>query len=473
MADVTNKYLDLAGLTVYDTQIKSWANSLNQLGIKTILKSADGNSINFYKKPSATLSDTADFSIELGSADVAAQLAALATKVGATWNSTTKQYEISLDSSLEATTVVGAINEVISDFNAFIGEIPSGATATTVIGYIAEAITNAIANLDGSATIATESNGVVTIKGGITEADGVIDNDSSSDITLAKVATTGAAEDVSIADAGSKFEATTVEGALLELANAVGAQNIYVTDDSAGQSDYAKVYKIYQGNGSAASPVEAELKGTINIPKDKVVESGSVVDITYNAGKLYDGATDVTALIVGTGTPTSADAGKYIKLVLQNVTDPLYIAAKALVDIYTGGTNTETTVTISSTNEITVTVNDIAASKITYIAEDQSQSISRESVGAALTRLDGDDTTTGSVAKKAKDAAAAAVAALDGSAAIVSKVAGSGSGTSKEADVTTFTGAVVEADGVIDKDSSTANVIFQSIAGSEITALFA
>ena len=64
-------------------------------------------------------------------------------------------------------------------------------------GSVAQQITAAIEALDGSATIASESSGVVTIKAGISEVDGVVDNSSGTDITLAKVATTGAAVDVS------------------------------------------------------------------------------------------------------------------------------------------------------------------------------------------------------------------------------------------------------------------------------------
>ena len=77
----------------------------------------------------------------------------------------------------------------------------------------------------------------------------------------------------------------------------------------------------------------------IDIPKDMVVESGSVVDITFNTSdnKLYDGAVDVTSLIVGTsGTASANNAGKYIKLIVANATsDKIYIAAKDFVDIYT------------------------------------------------------------------------------------------------------------------------------------------
>ena len=136
-------------------------------------------------------------------------------------------------------------------------------------------------------------------------------------------------------------------------------KTVYIVDNGA-TSAYAKVYSIYQGStGSAASPVAGEKLIDINIPKDQVVESGSVADITFHDSKLWDGATDVTALIKGTGTPTAADAGKYIKLVLQNVTDPLYIAAQSLVDIYTAQPNaTSVQLTISNTNEISAVIVD-------------------------------------------------------------------------------------------------------------------
>lgn len=45
--------------------------------------------------------------------------------------------------------------------------------------------------LDGNATIASETNSIVTIKGGVKQEDGLISNSSANDITLAKVAKTG------------------------------------------------------------------------------------------------------------------------------------------------------------------------------------------------------------------------------------------------------------------------------------------
>ena len=107
-----------------------------------------------------------------------------------------------------------------------IGEIPQASSATTVIDYVDEKTGAGIDALDGSATIATAVNGVVTLKAGVVEEDGVIDNSTGSDITLAKVATTGAAVDVSITDSGSLFNGTEVETALAEAMTAAnGAQS--------------------------------------------------------------------------------------------------------------------------------------------------------------------------------------------------------------------------------------------------------
>ena len=188
-------------------------------------------------------------------------------------------------------------------------------------------------------------------------------------ITLADVATSGAAEDVSYDNSTSGLTATDVQGALDELAEAseggVASKTVYITETAGGSGDaYSKRYGIYQGaNGSTASPVPAEKLGDIDIPKDMVVESGSVVDIVFKASDntLHEGSEsgpDVTVAIKGQGvTPTAADAGKYIKLTIANATsDTLYIKATDLVDIYTGGTTSDGTITIDNSNEITFTL---------------------------------------------------------------------------------------------------------------------
>lgn len=89
--------------------------------------------------------------------------------------------------------------------------------ADTVEGSVAKSIKDAISELEGNATIATVNDGVVKLKAGVTEANGVISNSTGTDITLAKVATTGAAADVSITDTNNNYTSTNVEGALNEI----------------------------------------------------------------------------------------------------------------------------------------------------------------------------------------------------------------------------------------------------------------
>ncbi len=187
------------------------------------------------------------------------------------------------------------------------------------------------------------------------------------------------AAEIGIADLESVLAASNVEAALNELFHDQNAKKIWFHDDSAGQSEYAKVYKIYQGeNDYVADPAEGyvnpTLIGTINTPLDKVVQSGSVVEIFFDESDdtLHEGSvsgTDVTEFIKGSAIPTEADAGKYIKLVLQNVDDPLYIAVKDLTDVYTGGTNAEATVVIDEHNVVRVEINKVAATKVTYQAQ--------------------------------------------------------------------------------------------------------
>ena len=188
-------------------------------------------------------------------------------------------------------------------------------------------------------------------------------------IDLADVATSGEASDVSFTPGTTGLASTDVQGAIEELAEAAGggvaSKTVYITETAGGASDtYSKRYGIYQGaTGSSASPVPAEKLGDIDIPKDMVVESGSVVNIVFKASDntLHEGSEsgpDVTEAIKGQGvTPTAADAGKYIKLTIANATsDTLYIKATDLVDIYTGGTTSDGTITIDSSNEITFTL---------------------------------------------------------------------------------------------------------------------
>ena len=204
----------------------------------------------------------------------------------------------------------------------------------------------AIAALTGSATIASVADGVVTLKAGISEASGVVSNSSGSDIPLAKVATTGAAEDVSYDNSTSGLTADDIQDAIDELAEAsaggVDSKTIWVNPNEGVTTGYLKTYGIYQGaNSYDAQTNPATLIGKIDIPKDLVVTSGTVGTVTV-ADEPYEGA------VVG---------DKYIDLAIANQTEHIYIPANSLVDIYTVEQNaTQIQLAIDSNNVISATI---------------------------------------------------------------------------------------------------------------------
>ena len=180
---------------------------------------------------------------------------------------------------------------------------------------------------------------------------------------------TATAANVAFDDTTAHTGGNTVQAAIESIAQATGggvaAKTVYMTETSGSSSDpYSKRYGIYQGGtGSPSSPVPAEKLGDIDIPKDMVVEDGSVVEIFFDDSddSLHEGSIsgpDVTEAIVGTGgTATASDAGKYIKLIIANTASTaIYIKATDLVDIYTGGTTNDMTISISNSNVITGTL---------------------------------------------------------------------------------------------------------------------
>ena len=106
--------------------------------------------------------------------------------------------------------------------------------------------------------------------------------------------------------------------------------NLKMEVKAAPNNGYLKTYQFTYGTGSAFE---------IDIPKDLVVESGEVI-------------------VVADDSPVSGlTNGTYLKLVIANQTNPVYINVKDLCDVYTGKTVTDgVSVAISATNEISATL---------------------------------------------------------------------------------------------------------------------
>ena len=102
--------------------------------------------------------------------------------------------------------------------------------------------------------------------------------------------------------------------------------NLKMEVKAAPNNGYLKTYQFTYGTGSAFE---------IDIPKDLVVESGEVI-------------------VVADDSPVSGlTNGTYLKLVIANQTEPVYINVADLCDVYTGKTATDgVSVAISASNEI-------------------------------------------------------------------------------------------------------------------------
>jgi hypothetical protein len=219
-----------------------------------------------------------------------------------------------------------------------------------------EALYTEITKLEGDAEVSGSiANLLAAMKSTI---EGEVVNSISAgneSIVIGGTATAPTAEVQISAKAGNDLSIETgsgEEGLYVNIPAGVDYTVTLSTDTTA--SSVAKRYVLKQGPSGSQTTI-----GNIDIPKDMVVSEGTVVDITYDNGKLYDGATDVTEFIKGaSGTATAADAGKYIRLTISNATtDKLYIAAKDLVDVYTAQQNAaQVQLAIDSNNVISATI---------------------------------------------------------------------------------------------------------------------
>ena len=367
MADA-KKYLDLQGLTTYDGKIKGYVNE---------------------KESALDAKITAEKNRAEG---VEGTLTGLTTD--AKDNLVAAINEVDSNADVAA----AAANVAQSDVDALeglVGTLPEGATAKTVTGYIDEA----------AGKVATD----------LTALDG----------SLADVAKSGAAADVSIADEGGKITATTVEGALAELAEAISATSTAgaVTCEKSSPDDVAARYTFKQGGVQIPNAV-------IDIPKDMVVESGEVVT-----------------------NPEGKPAGTYIVLTLANKAEnKLYINVTDLIEYVTGGETDEIAVAVSAKHVATATVKKITATKIIY--KPSVGEAPEVSVAAALNDIYDQIGEGGGVAAQIS----AAIAGLD---ATVNQVGTGENGTG-------LTLQVIETDGTLTAVAGSIN----TITGEDINKLF-
>ena len=155
----------------------------------------------------------------------------------------------------------------------------------------------------------------------------VITTISQTDGKVSATAATLSADNVAFTSSDTAFTSNNVSAALDALYTRSGDGSKVTLESAEGtESGVLKVYTIKQGGSEV---------GKINIPKDLVVTSGSVVKGTWNDG---------------TFTEEESGSGTALKLVIANQEAPVYINALDLVKDHTAGNG----IAISDTNEISV-----------------------------------------------------------------------------------------------------------------------
>lgn len=202
--------------------------------------------------------------------------------------------------------------------------------------------------------------------------------------TVAVKVSTAEGNALSLADDGLKVEIPEVKVPVYSLTK----------DKAAAEGDIATYHLTKDGKNEGVA---------INVPKDLVVKSGSVVEL--KEGALPEGVTV---------------AGTYIELVLANSTKPIYINVGSLIEYVTGGSGENDAIQInvsSDTHKVTASVKAGSLTK-TMLASDVQESLGKAdsavqtiAVGSAngTISVNGEDVAV----KGLQDAAYATVASLN------------------------------------------------------------
>lgn len=203
------------------------------------------------------------------------------------------------------------------------------------------------ADLAGAITrISANESDIDTIEATLTTLNGA-DTEDGSIAKMIKDAVDAVKTQIGAMDNLQTTEKGTIVGAINEVLAAVGAggTDAQVTIDTSTTTEgMAKSYTIKQGTSTV---------GTIDIPKDMVVSSATIVN-----------------------EDAEGNQGTFIKMVIANSADVLYINVGTLVDIYTAAENaTQVQLTINqSTNEISaaivaesVTATELAENAVTTV----------------------------------------------------------------------------------------------------------
>lgn len=184
---------------------------------------------------------------------------------------------------------------------------------------------------DGSATIASVTDDVVTIKAGVAQTAGAISNNANADIVLAKVAKTGAAGDVTVEKIAG-VNATDVQAAIAELHAAIVTAEAAGVQSIDGKKGAIELDKTSAANGSVKFAWDAEnkqlLKASVTLPTATATVVTADNDLA-NAAFTGDATAKITiANVKETNGEISADAtdGVVMQTITANEIDALFTA---------------------------------------------------------------------------------------------------------------------------------------------------
>ena len=118
----------------------------------------------------------------------------------------------------------------------------------------AKAVNDKFTSLDGTASIASVTNNIVTIKSGISEQEGIISNSSGSDITLHKVASTGSPDDITVQYNNQNVSLSNALNSIksgIDTAQSTGTQ--YIVSGSTANTPNAATFEGSQGTLAPSS----------------------------------------------------------------------------------------------------------------------------------------------------------------------------------------------------------------------------
>ena len=308
----TIKFLSYTGLSQYDGLIKGYVDdAVNAVGVETAKAfkavALEGNVLHFYLEDPRTEESVAKYSVTLPFAD----------------------YQVLVKTAVAGNIATFDENGQVVDSGIAMADVATKAEVKEVSDALAEYKTANDAAVKANTDAIAVLNGEDTVDGSVAKA--VKD---AKDALQAEIDAVDAKVDKNATSIGTldNLETTAKEDlvkAINEVRNAVsvgGTEAAITMDTTTTTEGYLKSYTIKQGSN---------VIGTIDIPKDMVVESGEVVV-----------------------DPEGQEAGTYIKLKLANVTEPLFINVGTLVDIYKAKAEaTQVQVAIdSATREISASI---------------------------------------------------------------------------------------------------------------------